>query len=83
MTLDHPAEIAGQAMDTYHRWMEVVVPVSLIGLPALAMPAGFSAGGLPGGVQLFGPLCSDAALLALGAAYHAATGWPQQRPPAL
>ena len=83
VTLDHPAEIAGQAMDTYHRWMEVVVPVSLIGLPALAMPAGFSAGGLPGGVQLFGPLCSDAALLALGAAYHAATGWPQQRPPAL
>jgi amidase len=31
-----PQEIAGRKMDTYHRWMEVVVPVSLIGLPALS-----------------------------------------------
>ena len=68
-------------MDTYHRWMQVVVPVSLIGLPSLAMPAGFGAGGLPMGVQLFGRHGSDADLLAMGAAYHVATGWPQQRPP--
>ncbi|GHF46981.1 amidase [Seohaeicola zhoushanensis] len=75
-----PAEIAGQAMDTYHRWMQVVIPVSLIGLPCLAAPAGFGANGLPAGIQIFGPRRSDAALLALGAAYHAATEWPQRRP---
>jgi amidase len=78
--LSYPTYIAGHAMDTYHRWMEVVVPVSLIGLPALAVPAGFGAQGLPMGVQLFGPRGSDARLLALGAAYHAATEWPQKRP---
>lgn len=78
--LDYPREIAGRAMDTYHRWMQVVVPVSLLGLPALAMPAGFGAAGLPMGVQLIGPRGSDAALLAMGEAYHAATGWPQARP---
>jgi amidase len=78
--LSYPTDIAGHAMDTYHRWMEVVVPVSLIGLPALAVPAGFGAQGLPMGVQLFGPRGSDAKLLALGAAYHAATEWPQKRP---
>ncbi|MCB1314037.1 MAG: amidase [Sedimentitalea sp.] len=78
--LPYPAEIAGRAMDTYHRWMQVVVPVSLIGLPALAMPAGFGAAGLPMGLQLFGPRGGDAALLRLGAAYHAATEWPQKRP---
>lgn len=78
--LSYPTDIAGQAMDTYHRWMEVVVAVSLIGLPALAVPAGFGAEGLPMGVQLFGPRGSDAKLLALGAAYHAATEWPQKRP---
>ena len=50
-----------------------VVPVSLLGLPALAMPAGFGANGLPMGIQIFGPRGSDAELLALGAAYHAAT----------
>ncbi len=75
-----PTEIAGVAMDTYHRWMQVMVPVSLIGLPCLAMPAGFGANGLPAGVQLFGRRGSDATLLALGQAYHDATLWPQKRP---
>jgi amidase len=78
--LPWPVGIAGRQMDTYHRWMQVVVPVSLIGLPCLALPAGFGAGGLPMGVQLFGRHGADADLLAMGAAYHAATGWPQQRP---
>ncbi|MBK0328357.1 amidase [Rhodobacteraceae bacterium F11138] len=78
--LPYPTDIDGQVMDTYHRWMQVVVPVSLIGLPALAVPAGFGPQGLPMGIQLFGPRGGDAALLALGAAYHAATGWPQKRP---
>lgn len=76
----YPTEINGHLMDTYHRWMQVVVPVSLIGLPCLAAPAGFGVQGLPMGVQIFGPRGSDAALLGLGAAYHAATEWPQKRP---
>lgn len=80
LALPWPTEIAGRGMDTYHRWMEVMVPVSLIGLPCLALPAGFGAAGLPAGIQLFGRRGSDAALLALGEAYHAATGWPQKRP---
>lgn len=78
--LPYPTEIAGQAMDTYHRWMQVVIPVSLIGLPSLAVPAGFGAAGLPAGVQIFGPRGNDAQVLALGAAYHAATEWPQKYP---
>ena len=76
----YPTEIAGVAMDTYHRWMQVMIPASLIGLPALAMPAGFGVNGLPAGIQLIGPRRSDAALLSMGAAYDAATGWPQTRP---
>ena len=70
-------------MDTYHRWMEVVIPVSLAGLPALALPAGFGANGLPMGLQLFGANGADASVLAMGQAYHLATDWPGRRPPPL
>ncbi|MBU2963727.1 amidase [Citreicella sp. C3M06] len=78
-----PSTIAGKAMDSYHRWMEIVVPVSLAGLPCMGLPAGFSDSGLPMGLQLFGPTGSDAAILAMSDAYHRATDWPGQRPPAL
>ncbi|WP_347310291.1 amidase [Defluviimonas sp. SAOS-178_SWC] len=78
-----PEAIGGRKMDTYHRWMEVVVPVSLIGLPCLAVPAGFGENGLPMGMQLFGRTGADAAILAMGHAYHRATDWPNRRPPLL
>ena len=81
--LDWPKSINGQQMLTYHNWMEIVVPASLIGLPALNVPAGFSSTGLPVGVQLMGPRGADAKLLQLGKAYHDATLWPQKRLPDL
>ena len=76
-----PQAIAGRAMDTYHRWMEVVVPASLIGLPALSVPVGFSNEGLPSGMQIIGRSGDDAGVLAIGQAYHRATDWPGRRPP--
>lgn len=78
-----PEEIAGRRMDTYHRWMEVVVPASLIGLPALSVPVGFGAAGLPMGMQIIGRSGDDAGVLAIGQAWHRATEWPQKRPPDL
>ncbi len=69
---DYPREIAGVAMDTYHRWMEVVVPASLLGLPALAIPAGRGSNGLPMGLQLVGPHGSDARLLGAAQACYQA-----------
>jgi amidase len=81
LSLAWPAEIAGRAMDSYHRWMEVVVPASLLGLPALAVPAGFDARGLPMGLQIIGAPGRDMEVLQLGQAWHRATGWPEGRPP--
>ncbi len=78
-----PDRIGAVAMDTYHRWMECVVPVSLIGLPAAALPAGFGEAGLPTGLQLAGPRGADRAVLRLAQAYHRATDWPARRPPPL
>ena len=76
-----PKEVAGRRMDTYHRWMEVVIPASLIGLPALSVPVGFSPDGLPSGMQIIGRSGNDAGVLAIGQAYHRATEWPQKHPP--
>jgi amidase len=78
-----PQVIEGRAMDTYHRWMEVVIPVSLIGLPCLALPVGFGAQGLPMGMQLAGRIGADREVLAMGQSYHRATDWPGRKPPPL
>ena len=43
----------------------MTVPASLAGLPAISAPAGTSKAGLPIGVQLIGPMKSDAAVIAL------------------
>ena len=82
--IDYPRQIAGQTMDTYHRWMEVVIPASLIGLPVVAVPIGFGGpNDMPMGLQLIGRLGSDAALLQMAEAWHQATNWPKARRPDL
>lgn len=84
VTLDWPHEVAGRTMDTYHRWMEVVVPASLAGLPAISVPAGFSADGRPIGLQLVAPAGADLAVLELASAHELATDRVLRRlPPAL
>ncbi len=71
---DWPRAIAGVPTDTYHRWMECVVPASLAGLPTLALPAGYGPAGLPHGLQLIGPADADARVLALGRQWEAMIG---------
>ena len=69
-------------MDTYHRWMEVVLYPSLAGLPSLNVPCGFNAQGLPMGMQLIGKPRADLAVISLGLAYEeAAADWLSVRPP--
>ncbi len=78
---EYPTEIAGRAMDTYHRWMEVMIPASLLGLPVVSIPIGFGADGLPMGLQLIGPRGSDGRLLQVAEAWHKATDWPGRARP--
>ncbi|PZU18603.1 MAG: amidase [Shinella sp.] len=74
VTLPWPGEIAGKPMDTYHRWMEVVIGPTMAGLPVAAMPAGFGANGLPSGIQIVGPPRGDRATLEFALAYEQAAG---------
>ncbi len=77
-----PREIAGRSMDTYHRWMEVVVPATMAGLPAVSVPAGFGGPlGLPIGLQLMGPPRGDLGVLQLAHAYDQASDWVRRAPP--
>jgi amidase len=82
--LVNPETINEQSMDTYHRWMEVVVAPGLLGLPVVNVPIGFGGPlGLPMGLQLIGRRGADAKLLQLAKVWHDATQWPQKRPPLL
>ncbi|CTQ49294.1 amidase [Jannaschia donghaensis] len=78
-TLDWPDAIGGVPMDTYHRWMEVVVPASLIGVPAISVPVGFHHD-LPMGVQLIARRGRDSDLIHLARRMHAARPWADRVP---
>lgn len=56
-------------------------PFNLAGLPSLAVPCGFSAEGLPLGVQIAAPAWQEALTLRVGHAYQQATDWHKRRPP--
>jgi aspartyl-tRNA(Asn)/glutamyl-tRNA(Gln) amidotransferase subunit A len=56
-------------------------PFNLSGLPALALPCGFSTAGLPLSLQLAGRPFDEATVLRAGHAYQQATDWHRRRPP--
>ncbi|WP_169775229.1 amidase [Pseudomonas sp. CES] len=76
-----PTVVGGRAMDTYHRWMEVVIGPTLAGLPSISVPVGFNAAGLPMGLQIIGPAQADHAVLQLAHAHEQLTLWVARRPP--
>ncbi|MEE4299750.1 MAG: amidase [Pseudomonadales bacterium] len=68
-----PDRIDGRTMDTYHRWMEVVVPGTLAGLPVVALPAGVDGRGRAAGLQFMGAFGRDREVLEAALAYEALT----------
>jgi len=55
--------------------------LNLAGLPGLALPAGISEAGLPIGMQLIGPVCSEARLFRAARMFEQATGLTRLQPP--
>ncbi len=73
--LDWVHEVDGVPQHTYLDWMASAYLISATGLPAMSVPAGFTPGGLPVGLQLVGARRADWDLLAVGHAFEAATGY--------
>ncbi len=81
IAIEYPTAIGDVRMGSYIEWMKSCYLVSATGLPALSVPAGFSGGRLPVGLQLIGRHRDDFGLLQLGYAFEQATGYGRRRPP--
>jgi aspartyl-tRNA(Asn)/glutamyl-tRNA(Gln) amidotransferase subunit A len=70
-------EIGAKAEDPVQMYLGDIftIPAPLAGLPALSIPCGFDAVGLPVGLQLMGPHFSEAGLLGVAHRYQQATDW--------
>ena len=77
---EYPTEVAGRPMDDYLDWMMSCCVITATGCPAISLPAGFTAAGLPVGLQLVAPLGGERRLLEVAAAVEAANPHYQQVP---
>ena len=67
-------ECDGVAFDTYIDWLGIAYAITNISLPALSLPCGFTAAGLPVGVQMVGRARGEAALLSAAGVLEDALG---------
>ena len=74
-------EIEGQVLTDYIDWMSICCIISVFGLPAISVPAGFTEAGLPVGIQIVGPPRADAAVLGAARVFEQATDFRNRRPP--
>ena len=81
VTSPYPTQIAGTAMTTYIDWMRSCWYVTFISNPAISVPGGFTASGLPVGVQIVGRHRDEWSVLQLAHAFEQATQHGKRRPP--
>lgn len=78
--IPYPTEIDGVAMESYIDWMKSAYWITVTGLPAISVPAGFTDDGLPVGIQIVGRPRGDRALLEIARAFEQATRVGERRP---
>lgn len=79
LSLEHIRTL-GEQPALIGRLQTYTCPFDMTGHPTLSLPAGFSAAGLPIGLQLVAGRLQEARLLAAGAAFQAASDWHTRRP---
>jgi amidase len=76
-----PREINGVPMENYIQWVLLTYAFTIVGLPAISVPCGFTRAGLPVGLQIVGRWRDDASVLRAAAAFEEAAPWADRRPP--
>ena len=79
--LDRPQRIGDSVLDAGLSWTPFTYPFNITGQPAATVPCGFTAAGLPVGLQIVGRRRADLAVLAAAAAFESASPWAARRPP--
>ena len=79
-TTNWPHEIEGVEMEHYIAWMKSAYWITPTFCPAISVPAGFTADGLPVGIQMVGRHRDDFGVLQIAHAFEQATGFGNKRP---
>src|SRR5215471_5339504 len=77
----HPVEINGKPVGRMLQRSYLTYAFSVLGLPAISIPCGFTRRGLPVGLQIVGRRRGEAAVLRAAAAFEAAQPWAAHVPP--
>jgi len=80
VNIAYPTSVNGTPMATYIDWMRSCWYVTFMANPAISVPAGFSPGGLPVGLQIVGRHRADWSVLQLAHAFESATQHARRRP---
>lgn len=80
VTTPYPTQVAGTPMATYLDWMRSCWYITFMANPAISVPAGFTSGGLPIGIQIVGRHRDDWSVLQLAHAFEQATQHGRRRP---
>jgi len=80
LATEYPTSVAGVRMPTYIDWMRSCWYVTFMACPAISVPAGFSASGLPVGLQIVGRHRGDWSVLQMAHAFELATKHGARKP---
>ena len=76
-----PREINGIPLDNPIHWFALAYAVTVVGLPAMSVPAGFTSTGLPVGMQIVGRRRREDEVIRAAAAFELARPWAHRTPP--
>ena len=77
---EYPTEVSDRPLKNYLEWMSPCSSITVTGLPAISVPAGFDSNGLPTGLQIVGRQRDDLSVLQMAHAFEAATQHWRTRP---